>query len=174
MRITPEYLAMNQEMHRTKPSYGTSGAAWVKTVNTLAAGYQCESIIDYGCGKAMLSQYLRRVCPIKVQNYDPAVPEFAARPHSADLVVCTDVMEHVEPLCTDSVLLDIREMMNKVAFFNISTRPAVKHLPDGRNAHINLRAPYEWFDIMRIHFNIVRFDVQPGSVTFIVEERTHD
>jgi 2-polyprenyl-3-methyl-5-hydroxy-6-metoxy-1,4-benzoquinol methylase len=91
-----------------------------------------ETVLDYGSGKGSL----KRALGLPVAEYDPAVPEHAAEPVAADLVVCSDVLEHIEPECLDEVLDHLKQLAKKVGFFVIATRPAKKHLDDGRNAHL--------------------------------------
>lgn len=98
-------------------------------------------MLDYGCGKGVLAEILSWV---KIQNYDPAVPEWAREPAPADLVVCTDVLEHVEPDCLDAVLDHLQRLTLKALFVEIGLVPAFKHLDDGRNAHLIVQ-PVEWW-----------------------------
>ncbi len=104
--------------------------------------------IDYGCGKARAwKQYnLKQFWRLQdVQLYDPGVAEYALKPHTArDLVICTDVMEHIPEHLVDEVLADIFRLANKAVFLNISTRPASKRLVDGSNAHATVR-PAAWW-----------------------------
>ena len=79
-----------------------------------------------------------------IREYDPAVPGKDAEPQPADLVICTDVLEHIEPDCLNDVLDHIRQVSLKYAFVNVSTRPAVKFLQDGRNAHLIIQ-PADWW-----------------------------
>lgn len=81
---------------------------------------------------------------LDIVNYDPAIPEYSQAPEPEDLVVCTDVLEHVEPEYTDAVLDDLKRCAKKYLYVTICVVPAMKSLPDGRNAHINLRTPSEW------------------------------
>lgn len=122
---------MNQELHE-KPHYGTSGVRHANQVQALAASLQTQDILDYGCGKSTLANNL----PFKIKQYDPAIPKYNKTPNPADLVVCTDVLEHIEPEYIDNVLDDLKRVTGKRGLFVIATRPAQKHLPDGRNAHL--------------------------------------
>ena len=146
MLISPEYAALNREMHEKKPQYGTSGDKWANLTNTIARDWRVSEVLDYGSGKGTLKQELDRIgdLPYRVMEYDPAVPGKEIKPLRADLVVCGDVMEHVEPDCVHDVLDDIRNISRVGALFVISTSPAKKHLPDGRNAHLIVE-PMEWW-----------------------------
>ena len=94
MLITPEYRALNAELHARVPAYGTGGHKWASTIREIVQRTGAKSVLDYGCGKGTLRKVRR---PIRVHEYDPAIPAKANLPASAGVVVCTDVMEHVEP-----------------------------------------------------------------------------
>jgi len=164
MVISAEYRDINRALHESKKSYGRSGKKWAHYMMHL----QGSSILDYGCGKGSLANVL----PFKISEYDPAIPGKDSPPEPHDVIVCTDVMEHIEPDCLDSVLAHIRSLMKREGFFVIATRPAKKCLPDGRNAHLIIE-PWEWWAAkLREHFRIVEFAVDPiesGEVAVWVE-----
>lgn len=148
--ISPEYRDMNYTMHQDNGVYGAGGANHIKNVVKLAERYQTTSILDYGCGKSKLGELL----PFPIQEYDPCIPGKDMRPTPADIVVCTDVLEHVEPAYLDSVLKDLQRCMIKVGFFTIHTIPAAKVLPDGRNAHLTLESPEWWEAKLKEYFTV--------------------
>src|SRR5690606_11016906 len=81
---------------------------------------------------------------LDVREYDPGIPGKDSRPEPADLVVCTDVLEHVEPECIDDVLSDIVGLSNRAVLLAIACRGSQKLLADGRSAHILVRSPDWW------------------------------
>lgn len=139
--ISESYRQMNKQLHDTHPEYGISGQRYVDIIRPLALWGRRE-ILDYGCGKATVSHVLGPA--YKVTNYDPCIPGRDTPPEPHDIVVCTDVMEHIEPEFVDDVLKDIRRLTKDTAFFSIYMKEAMKVLPDGRNAHIS-QHPYEWW-----------------------------
>jgi hypothetical protein len=140
MLITPAYAELNRELHKRIPKYGTSGRKWAETVRLLAAKTRSGSILDYGCGKGTLKG---AVGP-HVREYDPCIKGKDARPSPCDLVVCTDVMEHVELECVDAVLADVFALANRAVLLGICCREDSKKLADGRGAHITVRPPEWW------------------------------
>lgn len=138
--ISEDYREQNRRLHEAKPNYGTVSAQWVPLIDSIARCWGCESILDYGCGKGAVRAHLGE----RVREYDPAIIGKDAPPQPADLVVCTDVLEHVEPDCLDAVLDDLCRLAGKVAFLVVSTRPATKALPDGRNAHLIVESGAWW------------------------------
>jgi len=123
-----------------------------------------RDILDYGCGQRTLEQALG----FPIRNYDPAIPGLDTPPEPADLVVCTDVLEHIEPECLDDVLDDLRRVTRKVGFFVIANRPAKKILPDGRNAHLIQEGIDWWRPRIAARFALHQIGVQPDEHFFVV------
>lgn len=144
MLISPEYAALNREMHATKPQYGTSANRWALQVNGLAHHVRAESVLDYGAGKGALKAALGAT-GYEMREYDPAIEGLDTSPEPADVVVCLDVLEHIEPEYIDNVLDDLKRLARKAVMLVISTVPAQKTLPDGRNPHLIVEPPKWWF-----------------------------
>ena len=159
MNFTPEYAALQKQFHIDRPDYGISGSRYAEHIAQLAKKMGTRDILDYGCGKATLQKSL----PFPIQNYDPFIPEYTASPHPAELVVCTDVMEHVEPNYVSSVLAEISNLTIKIVFFQIATRPAAKTLPDGCNAHLIQQPVNWWLNRLMAYFNIHHLDDMKGG-----------
>ena len=103
-----------------------------------------ESILDYGCGNSRTVDWLAKINDINGFRYDPAIPEYSRLPVAkADVVINTDVLEHVLECDLDHVLAEIRSISDRV-YFHIATQPANSILPNGDNAHCTVR-PAEWW-----------------------------
>jgi hypothetical protein len=139
--ISQEYREQNRKLHEL-PNYGNSSGKWGKPVAELAELNQCRTILDYGCGKGDLKVALMN--NPNVFEYDPAIEGKDSTPEPADMVVCTDVLEHIEPELIENVLDDLKRVTLKIGYFLINTAAAEKFLPDGRNAHV-LQRPLEWW-----------------------------
>jgi len=138
--ISEQYRQQNKQLHEIRPDYGVGGHKHAKEIKELALAMGTKDILDYGCGKRTLEDALG----FEIKNYDPAFEELSLPAEPADLVVCTDVLEHIEPECLEDVLDDLRRVTKKAAFLTIATRPAVKNLPDGRNAHL-IQQDLKWW-----------------------------
>jgi len=138
--ISPDYLDLNKQLHRDNLAYGIGGEKHAPTVLKLVETMKTRSVLDYGCGKG----YLAKAIPFPIWEYDPAMPGKDEPPRPADLVVCTDVLEHIEPEHLWAVLDDLRRCTLKVGYFVIYTEPAQKTLADGRNAHL-IQKPRAWW-----------------------------
>lgn len=79
MLITPEYAALNRELHERRPDYGTGGHKWANWVRVYCEKRGFTSVLDYGCGKGTLAEALEG-SGLDVREYDPAVPGKDARP----------------------------------------------------------------------------------------------
>ena len=143
--ISPDYRAQQMALHAAPRGYGGKGDKWADGVIQVADHYDCHSILDYGCGQGSLKRAIQeKTDRFAIREYDPAIPGKDALPMFADLVSCTDVIEHIEPELLDTVLRHIRSLSRKAAFVVIATRPSNKVLPDGRNAHLTVESDDWW------------------------------
>lgn len=151
--ISEDYRQQNQQLHEdAEKVYGEKGQNYAVNVWAVCQTLATKDVLDYGCGKRTLEKALG----FPIQNYDPCIPGLDKAPVPADILVCTDVLEHIEPDCLDAVLDDIRRLTKQAAFLTIDTRPARKFLPDGRNAHlIQEQAPW-WFPKLYQRFPMVQ------------------
>jgi Methyltransferase domain len=140
--ITDDYRALNEEMHNGGKRFGQGGERYAGIIRELAVELKTEDILDYGCGKGDFALHF----PYPIKQYDPCVPKFSAPPEPADIVVCTDVLEHVEPDCLDDVLGDLKRVTKHYLVTAIALYPAKKTLPDGRNTHLIVESMEWWKD----------------------------
>ena len=106
---------------------------------------EIDHLLDYGSGHNLsLKKNLKPTRAFRYQCYDPGVPEYSDEPIPAEMVVCIDVLEHIEPELLDNVLDHLEDLTEKVLFCTVHTGPAGKILPDGRNAHL-IQRPAEWW-----------------------------
>ena len=173
MLITEEYRKLNNQLHETNPGYGTSGHKWKIHVVSLAEAVGTDTILDYGCGKQTLKQAIEldQNNSLKINGYDPAITELSATPEPHDMVVCGDVLEHIEPDCLDSVLKDLWRVTRKIGMFIVATRPAKKILADGRNAHL-IQQPLSWWkEKLNEHFIVLDSQDFGGEFMVVVKPR---
>jgi 2-polyprenyl-3-methyl-5-hydroxy-6-metoxy-1,4-benzoquinol methylase len=144
--ISDNYLAEQRALHLLPQGYGGKGSRWADTVAWIATRHECGSVLDYGCGMGTLAKALIELAPrLSVREYDPAVDGKDGRPAFADLVVCTDVLEHIEPDKIGNVLTHIGTLARKAMFFVVCLRPSNKLLSDGiTNAHLLVRSKAWW------------------------------
>jgi uncharacterized Rossmann fold enzyme len=177
-RISAEYLEMQRQMH-AMPEYGSNHSNLAVPVYLLASQMarklgSCD-VLDYGCGKEALRKSIEQAFSPAInttyRGYDPA--SLAAEPRAADLVVCADVMEHVEIECVDAVLDHIKSLARHAVYFSISLVPAKKTLPDGRNAHITLLAPDDWLAMIKCRWIVTESSVKGSSLIVVGQVLPH-
>lgn len=161
--ISSEYRALNAQLHQDNLAYGVGGGKHAETILKLSESLKTQSILDYGCGKG----YLAKALPFPIWEYDPAIPLKSESPRPADIVVCTDVLEHIEPDKLIFVLDDLRRCTKQVGYFTIHTGPAAKILADGRNAHL-LQKNAKWWQKKLSQFFTVGKIFQVGPVLHVI------
>jgi hypothetical protein len=156
---SPEYRALLSQMHQEHP-WGTKGFKYLQDVMPFYTLLEAKSILDYGCGQQSLKEAIHDCDPnIDVRGYDIGIPELSASPEAADLVVTTDVFEHIEFVHLKRVLDHTFSLANIGVFHCIALTPAKRTLPDGRNAHLIVK-PAEWwlkrFERLPLDWKLVR------------------
>lgn len=154
--ISPEYKALQVEMH--KGEYGISSKRYIADVEKFAREHGAEVVLDYGCGEGRL-----KLDKLTLYQYDPAISGKDSLPKPADIVACTDVMEHVEPDKIGAVLAHIFALAKKGAYFVIALRHANLVMPDGRNAHLTVETAEWWIEkIQHSGWKNLRFEQKKG------------
>lgn len=110
--ISEGWRDVMRQQHEQSPLYGSDGFRYADTVRKLVEATSAQSVLDYGCGKGVLAAKL----DFPIWEYDPAVPGKDMTPKPADLVMCTQVLEHVEPEYLDDVLGDLARCVKKVGY----------------------------------------------------------
>jgi len=157
--ISDQYRILQARLHEERADYGISSQKHVEQIRAIAEQLKTHDILDYGCGKCRLARGL----PFPIQNYDPAIDEYARLPDPAEFVVCTDVLEHIEPDCLDDVLAHLQSLTRKLLLVEVACRPAKKFLADGRNAHLIQETPNWWMERLLPLFDIYQFQSTGGA-----------
>ena len=156
--LIDSYKVLHQEEGKFK---GISLVPLVPTLMSLVKENNCKTLLDYGCGKAIpydkdrckevdLRHPIQKLCNLKSFDlYDPAYEKYTTLPNKKyDIVVCTDVLEHIAEQDIDYVLTEILSHSKKIVFLNISCQPALKHFKQGKlkgkNVHISVFDPSWW------------------------------
>ena len=155
--LSDTYRQVLKDTHADNAGWGKGGTKFFHTVNSYIEVAD-ETILDYGCGKGMLVQALAEANPDKtIIGYDPAVPEYSApvQELKVDFIVCTDVLEHIEPEYLDATLYRLSSMADR-AYYVACHVPAVKELTDGRNAHLIVEDHTWWLNKLLEHYPMVK------------------
>lgn len=143
--ISDTYRNMLRTEHAANADWGTGGKQWVQRwVESAAARIGARTLIDYGCGKGRLLMSLAATGLFeRVRGYDPGIPGHDHEPQCSDMLVSTDVLEHVEPDHVSAVLAHCARLA-PWGLHLIATGPARLILADGRNAHL-VQKPGHWW-----------------------------
>lgn len=163
MLISPAYRDLQRDLHETQEyGLGVHATECAVVISELGLENAFESVLDYGSGEG--SHIARLLTQYRVEEYDPAVSRKSAEPSSADVVVCADVLEHIEPECLGDVLQHIRYLAKQYAVLVIATVPAEKTMADGRNAHLIVENASWWTAQICTFFSIEHMDARAGRV----------
>jgi hypothetical protein len=170
--ISEEYRKMQQQLHEN-PKYGVASVQFAPMVAQVIDATGVNELLDYGAGKGRLGialkQYIQR--PLTIHHYDPAIPAWSAPAQPCGFVACIDVLEHIEPLLLDNVLDDLKRVTADVGVFTVHTQPAVKVLPDGRNAHLIQQPPAWWLPKLLERFELANFNRVAMGFMVVVERK---
>ena len=145
MLISEEYRTQQKYLHEKYEAYGTASVEFSGIVAKVVKQYDVSELLDYGAGKCRLEKALAQAgVSVEYIPYEPANELFSDPPKPAEMVACLDVLEHIEPECLDDVLDDLKRVTKRVALLTVHIGPAMKILPDGRNAHL-IQQPAEWW-----------------------------
>ncbi|MDW8470033.1 MAG: hypothetical protein RML56_14825 [Burkholderiales bacterium] len=170
--ISDEYREMQRKLHEN-PNYGVASVQYAPIVAEVieavgATNSSTTAQAKAGSARRCDGSLLR---PLRIHHYDPAIPEWSAPPAPCRFVACIDVLEHIEPELLDNVLDDLRRVTIGVGFFTVHTGPAVKVLPDGRNAHLIQKPASWWLPKIMERFELVTFNRMPQGFWVGVERR---
>jgi hypothetical protein len=148
---------------------GSSLGAHIVRIKRLIESTGARTILDYGAGKGM--QYRPRKIVVdgrhvadgiaeywdvdEVRLFDPGYTPHSALPQERfDGVVCTDVLEHCPAEDLPWILDEIFGYAKLFVYLNVACFPARKHLPSGENAHVTVRPPQWWRELVGAHATV--------------------
>jgi hypothetical protein len=146
MNLVEQY----KELHKQETFYEESATTLHKeSIGQYINVSGSKTILDYGCGKAVQyfkenihNEYFYGIMP---SLYDPAIEEYSNLPNGKfDMVICTDVLEHIEEADVPYVIKEIYSKAEKFVYLGICNSPADAVLLDGRNAHVTQK-PLSWW-----------------------------
>lgn len=121
------------------------------SIKAVARGCKAKTMLDYGCGRGDAYKPPHRVHKVwgfttaNIFLYDPAFASRAKVPDRVfDLVVCSDVLEHVPEDAVPAFVAKLFGHARKHVWASVCCRPAKKRFKDGRNLHVTVQ-PYEWW-----------------------------
>lgn len=151
-----KYISEYKILHQEKDSFGASCIKQLNYITLIIDYIKPKKVLDFGCGKGTLIKELSSVYPdIVFDGYDPAVSEFENLPEGEyDLVICTDVLEHIPENNLKNVVKKIKEYSSRV-FFQLHHSKASQILPNGENAHVTVKPPLWYEKLFKKYFHYV-------------------
>jgi len=169
-------------LHNEKDNYGSAASSfkyYFKDILELIRSNDLKKILDFGCGKGVLVKKLNSQ-NVNCIGYDPAVENFKSFPSDIDdfdLVVSTDVFEHLNENCMTEEFDLIKSCNPKFLYFNIATNTAVNKLPNGINCHTIVKKHSWWEEKITTEFSnftITKKELLQGgapSVVFVLKTK---
>lgn len=179
MKKNYSYLNQYKILHANNNNYGASSIEFLDEVCLVIEYLRPKIVLDYGCGKGELIKELEnKYSEILFYGYDPAVfGKENLTIEKADLIINTDVLEHVPEVLLPDVIKDIRNISNNV-YFNLHHALAKTILPNGENAHCTVKSQKWYHEFLGKFFeNIVplkgRREYLSVVLTFEIDKKFH-
>jgi hypothetical protein len=150
-----EALKLHEELHEKNFFLGNSIKDHLNNIIELVDIYNVKTVCDYGCGKARcwIKMNLKETLDLdEVLLYDPCYEIYKNFPDKkVDMIICTDVMEHIPEDSVDYELKRIFDLTDGVIYFSISSVLAKKELKKGVNAHLTVKDQKWWYNKIQKH-----------------------
>ena len=120
-------------------------------LGALIRANRIETVLDFGSGRGNAYQPPHEIhkewgitAPVL---YDPAFATHDVLPAAGvkfDLVICSDVLEHVPQEHVHEFVADLFDRSKRVLWASVCCRLAKKSFPDGSNLHVTVQ-PISWW-----------------------------
>lgn len=136
------------QKHSADSGYGVTAPRHIVPLQRLTEKRKWKTILDYGCGKGVLSQHIPGIV-----NYDFAIPEYCHLPQDKfDAAVCIDVLEHIPESDLPETLEYLKEHALTVYFY-IHLSDSLHKLPNGEPCHCTVKPAAWWIDKLSAYWN---------------------
>jgi 2-polyprenyl-3-methyl-5-hydroxy-6-metoxy-1,4-benzoquinol methylase len=157
-------IHLYKQLHKESAGYGAFCHSYITLIKKYIQDTNSSNILDFGCGKGNLKRALSSH-GIVIDEYDPAISGKDVLPSKEyDLVITTDVLEHLHPDEIDIIKDEFENLNPKHMMHIISTRTAVQILPDGTNAHKTVQPGDWWLNSLDSKGYTSRVDVNPSYI----------
>lgn len=167
-----EQLRLAHKLHK----WGGSAVGKIQDIVYIMKILNITDILDYGSGYGCLKEEIEKLhadLNLNVIEYDPGILDKSSTPKPCDLVVCFDVLEHIEPEFVDNVLDDLVRVTKKIGHYGISLETSTKFLPNGQNTHLSVH-PVEWWEEKLIErFDILKKASSSTYCKYILRSKTY-
>lgn len=163
-----DYLPLYRKMAADGKNFrGLTVLNQLKSIRQLAHAVGAKTMLDYGCGAADAYKSPHKLhhqlgFPRRnVTLYDPSFPRHSAKPQGKfDLVVCSDVVEHIPEDQIDEFVKTLYSHAGKALWVSFCSRPAKKCFPGTEiNLHCLVRPRQWWEDTFAQHATGVQLEL---------------
>lgn len=134
-----------------------------------------QKCLDLGCGRATLSNYFTDYTGVDVSSYiieqnkktkkgifyNCSLDDISMlKNNQYEVIICSDVMEHIPENKLDGVLYSISKMSTKMFYFDISLRKSVFLDSQGNNLHLSVLSKDTWLNYFQKYFTIISSELK--------------
>lgn len=166
-----DYIKQYELLYKIKKNYGKTSIKLYDMLKKIINDLNISSVLDYGCGKSKLLDLIKKNSKIKIFKYDPAIKKYSTlTKNKTDLVICTDVLQHVPLYDLDRVLKEIKSKGIYILFYIKCTNHKTK-LSNGTYANCTVYDKKWWLEKLSTYFyNIKEIKISDlTSVCFIMK-----
>ncbi len=151
-----DYIKQYELLYKIKKNYGKTSIKLYDMLEKIINDLNILSVLDYGCGKSKLLDLIKKNKKIKIYRYDPAIKKYSKlTKNKTDLVICTDVLQHVPLYDLDRVLKEIKSKGIYILFYIKCTNHKTK-LPNGTYANCTVYDKKWWLEKLSNYYDDIK------------------
>ena len=151
-----DYIKQYELLYKIKKNYGKTSIKLYDMLEKIINDLNISSVLDYGCGKSKLLDLIKKNKKIKIYRYDPAIKKYSKlTKNKTDLVICTDVLQHVPLYDLDRVLKEIKSKGIYILFYIKCTNHKTK-LPNGTYANCTVYDKKWWLEKLSNYYDDIK------------------
>lgn len=151
-----DYIKQYELLYKRKKNYGKTSIKLYDMLKKIINDLNISSVLDYGCGKSKLLDLIKKNSKIKIFKYDPAIKKYSKlTKNKTDLVICTDVLQHVPLYDLDRVLKEIKSKGIYILFYIKCTNHKTK-LPNKTYANCTVYDKKWWLEKLSNYYDDIK------------------
>lgn len=151
-----DYIKQYELLYKRKKNYGKTSIKLYDMLKKIINDLNISSVLDYGCGKSKLLDLIKKNKKIKIYRYDPAIKKYSKlTKNKTDLVICTDVLQHVPLYDLDRVLKEIKSKGIYILFYIKCTNHKTK-LPNKTYANCTVYDKKWWLEKLSNYYDDIK------------------
>lgn len=151
-----DYIKQYKLLYKRKKNYGKTSIKLYDMLKKIINDLNISSVLDYGCGKSKLLDLIKKNKKIKIYRYDPAIKKYSKlTKNKVNLVICTDVLQHVPLYDLDRVLKEIKSKGIYILFYIKCTNHKTK-LPNKTYANCTVYDKKWWLEKLSNYYDDIK------------------